>query len=68
MCHSQAGLVLCVGRRNITAPAALILARVFGNSADFWLNVLRRSDLWEAMNSPRERARVERARPLGTAA
>jgi antitoxin HigA-1 len=40
---------------------ALILARVFGNSPDFWLNVQRRTDLWEAMNSPRERERIERA-------
>jgi len=37
---------------------------VFGNSPDFWLNVQRRSDLWEVMNSPRERARIKRARPL----
>ena len=59
---------LCNDRRAVTAPTALILARVFGNSPDFWLNVQRRSDLWEAMNSPRERARIERATPLGTAA
>ena len=39
-------------RRKVTAATALILARVFGNSPDFWLNVQRRSDLWEAMNSP----------------
>lgn len=55
---------LCNNRRNVTAATALILARVFGNSADFWLNVQRRSDLWEAMHSPRERQRIERARPL----
>jgi len=59
---------LCNDRRKVTAPTALILARVFGNSPDFWLNVQRRSDLWNAMNSPRERARIERARPLRTAA
>ena len=58
---------LCNDRRKVTAPTALILARVFGNSPDFWLNVQRRSDLWDAMNSPRERARIERARPLRTA-
>jgi plasmid maintenance system antidote protein VapI len=52
----------------VTAATALILARVFGNSPDFWLNVQRRTDLWEAMNSPRERKRIERARPLGHAA
>lgn len=59
---------LCNGRRAITAPTALILARVFGNSPDFWLNVQRRSDLWEAMHSPRERERIKRARPLTAAA
>lgn len=59
---------LCNGRRNVMAPTALILARVFGNSPEFWLNVQRRSDLWEAMHSPKERARIEHARPLRTAA
>ncbi len=59
---------LCNDRRNVTAATALILARVFGNSPDFWLNVQRRSDLWQVMNSPDERARVERAKPLPTAA
>ena len=59
---------LCNDRRNVTAATALILARVFGHSPDFWLNVQRRSDLWEAMDSPRERKRIERARPLTAAA
>src|SRR3981081_1017403 len=59
---------LCNNRRAVTAATALILARVFGNSADFWLNVQRRTDLWEAMHSPRERKRMERARPLSKAA
>jgi addiction module HigA family antidote len=59
---------LCNNRRAVTAPTALILARVFGNSPDFWLNLQRRSDLWEALNSPRQRDRIERARPLTKAA
>ena len=29
---------LCNDRRKVTAATALILARVFGNSPDFWLN------------------------------
>jgi len=36
-------------------------------SPDFRLNVQRRSDLWAAMNTPRERARIERAKPIGAA-
>jgi addiction module HigA family antidote len=59
---------LCNDRRAVTAPTALILARVFGNSPDFWLNAQRRTDLWEAMHSPRERKRIERARPIERAA
>jgi len=59
---------LCNNRRNVTAATALIMARVFGNSPDFWLNVQRRSDLWEAMHSPKERARIDRAKPLESAA
>src|SRR6266566_10101891 len=59
---------LCNERRAVTAPTALILARVFGNSAEFWLNVQRRNDLWEAMHSPKERQRIKRARPLKVAA
>ncbi len=59
---------LCDDRRRVTTPIALILARVFGTSPELWLNFQRRSDLWEAINSPRERARIDRARPLGNAA
>jgi addiction module HigA family antidote len=55
---------LCNDRRAVTAPTALILARVFGNTPDFWLNAQRRTDLWQALNSPQERARIDRARPL----
>jgi antitoxin HigA-1 len=46
---------LCNDRRTVTASTALILARVFGNSPEFWLNVQRRTDLWEAMHSRGER-------------
>lgn len=59
---------LCNDRRKVTAATALILARVFGNSPDFWLNVQRRTDLWEAMHSPKERERIKRAKPLQSAA
>ncbi len=52
----------------MTAATALILARVFGNGPDFRLNAQRRNDLWEVMNTPKERKRVERARPLQNAA
>jgi antitoxin HigA-1 len=59
---------LCGNRRTITADTALILARVFGNSADFWLNLQRRNDLWEAQHSAIRSARIARARPISEAA
>ena len=59
---------LCNDRRNVTAATALILARVFGDDPDFWLNVQRRIDLWEATHNPREIARIKRAKPLRSAA
>ena len=59
---------LCNDRRMITVDTALMLARAFGNSADFWLNVQRRNDLWDALHSPKRRQRIERARPVRPAA
>lgn len=55
---------LCRNRRAVTADTALILARVFGNSAEFWLNTQRRMDLWEALHTPERRARIARAKTL----
>lgn len=55
---------LCNNRRAVTADTALMLARVFGNSPDFWLNLQRRTDLWEALHTPARRRRIARAREL----
>jgi plasmid maintenance system antidote protein VapI len=41
-----------------------MLARVFGNSPEFWLNVQRRTDLWETLHTPKRRQRIEQARAL----
>jgi plasmid maintenance system antidote protein VapI len=41
-----------------------MLARVFGNSPEFWLNVQRRTDLWLALHTPKRRQRIEQARAL----
>ena len=55
---------LCRDRRAVTADTALILARVFGNSAEFWLNTRQRMDLWQALNTPRRAIRIAKAMPL----
>lgn len=55
---------LCTNRRSITVDTALMLATVFGNTADFWLNLQRRNDVWKAMNTPSRRDRIKRAKPI----
>jgi addiction module HigA family antidote len=59
---------LCNDRRSVTADTALMLARVFGTSADFWLNTQVRTELWDALNTPERRKRIEGARPVKSAA
>ena len=55
---------LCRNCRAVTADTALILARAFGNSPDFWLNTQSRTDLWEALNTPQRLTRIKRAQPI----
>ncbi|HEX7776399.1 MAG TPA: HigA family addiction module antitoxin [Parvibaculum sp.] len=55
---------LCNNRRAVTADTALMLSRVFGTSPEFWLNLQQRNDLWEALNTPKRRQRIERAKPV----
>ena len=59
---------LCNDRRSVTADTALMLARVFGNTPDFWLNTQVRTELWEALNTPERRKRIDRAKPVKSAA
>ena len=55
---------ICTNNRSVTVDTALMLAKVFGNTPDFWLNVQRRNDIWTVLNTPKRMARVERAVPI----
>ena len=55
---------ICNERRSVTVDTALLLGKVFENTPDFWLNLQRRSDLWAALNTPKRKARIDRARPV----
>ncbi len=59
---------LCTNKRSVTVDTALMLAKVFGNTADFWLNIQQRNDIWAALNSPKRMAKIERAKPIREAA
>ena len=55
---------LCTGKRTVTVDTALMLAKVFENTPEFWLNMQRRTDIWTALHTPERRARIEKATPV----
>ncbi|HSH48602.1 MAG TPA: HigA family addiction module antitoxin [Halomonas sp.] len=52
-------------RRAVSPEMALRLARLFGNSPEFWLNAQRAVDLWVAAESIRDE--MARIKPLDAA-
>ena len=53
------------GRRAVSTEMALRLSRLFGNSAEFWLNAQRAVDLWDANQAVKDE--VARITPLRVA-
>ncbi|KGK43312.1 XRE family transcriptional regulator [Nitrincola sp. A-D6] len=52
-------------RRAVSPEMAIRLGRLFGNSAEFWLNAQRALDLWKANQTLK--SEVARIRPLNAA-
>ncbi len=52
-------------RRAVSPEMALRLARLFGNTAEFWLNAQQAVDLWEAAQTVKKE--VNRIKPLHAA-
>ncbi len=52
-------------RRAVSPEMALRLARVFGNSPEFWLNAQRAIDLWDAGRSLGQK--IKQIKPLSAA-
>ena len=53
------------GRRAVSPEMALRLSRLFGNSAEFWLDAQRAVDLWDAAQAIK--TEVQRIKPLRVA-
>jgi antitoxin HigA-1 len=53
------------GRRAVSPKMALRLSRLFGNSAEFWLNAQLAVDLWDAAQAIKDE--VARIKPLRVA-
>lgn len=54
------------GKRAITPDTALRLAKLFGTSAEFWLNMQLAWDLWHAQHAPGAK-RIDRIKRLARA-
>ncbi len=52
-------------RRAVSPEMALRLARLFGNTPEFWMNAQRAVDLWDAARTIRKS--IERIAPLNAA-
>lgn len=52
-------------RRGVSPEMALRLSRLFGNTAEFWLNAQRTVDLWDAERSIK--AKIKAITPLDAA-
>jgi addiction module HigA family antidote len=52
-------------RRAVSPEMALRLARLFGNTPEFWVNAQRAVDLWDAARAIQ--SEVDRIEPLGVA-
>lgn len=52
-------------RRAVSPEMALRLARLFGNTPEFWLNAQRAVDLWDAAEA--SQSKLERIQPLRAA-
>jgi len=52
-------------RRAVSPEMALRLSRLFGNTAEFWLNAQRAVDLWEASRTIK--GRIKQISPLSAA-
>ncbi len=50
------------GKRGITTSTALRLAKYFGTSPDFWLNMQRANDLYQVLK--REAEQIEKIKPI----
>lgn len=51
---------ICQGRRVVTADIAIMLGRVFGNTAQFWLNLQQNHDIWEATHNAKRLERIKK--------
>ncbi len=52
------------GRRGVTIETALMLSRIFGTTAEMWLDMQQQYDLWKTLNSEEKTKKIKNVKPL----
>lgn len=55
---------ICNDKRALSAETAIMLATVFSNTPDFWLNLQQKGELWNALHSQKSLKRIQKAHPI----
>jgi len=55
---------LCMNKRGVTSETAFLLAKVFGTTPEFWLNLQIINDLWATQHSEFMKEKLEKVTPL----
>jgi addiction module HigA family antidote len=55
---------LCKGKARITIDTALILGRAFGTGPDYWLELQKAVDIWDALHTAKRKERIDKVSPL----
>lgn len=53
------------GRRSVTAETALLLARLFDTTPEYWMNMQAGYDLWEALQGE-SRQKLKQVEPISS--
>ncbi len=55
---------LCMNKRGVTSETAFLLAKVFGTTPEFWLNLQIINDLWTIQHSKLMKEKLKKVTPL----
>ncbi len=55
---------LCMNKRGVTSETAFLLAKVFGTTPEFWLNLQIINDLWVTQHSEIMKEKLKKVTPL----
>jgi len=55
---------LCNDRRHLTVETAMMFAKAFSTTPEFWMNIQQRNDIWIALNDLKIREHINHIRAV----